>query len=121
MDSSELNVSNVGKFASPGILLFIDQLVVAAGGWAYWLVITRFASTTEIGHATAVYSLVLFITTLTQLGLEYPLLRKSHLQRTKILGSVIAIEMVITAASIPFLLFAVNSLYQESVQNFAWL
>lgn len=120
-DSNPASTSNVGKFVSPGILLFIDQLIVAIGGWAYWLVISKFASTTEIGHATAIYSLVLLITTLTQLGLEYPLLRKSHLQRKNILGTVMAVEMIITAVSIPFMLFGVNNLYQESIQDFAWL
>jgi O-antigen/teichoic acid export membrane protein len=115
------NTSSVGKFVSPGILLFIDQLIVAIGGWAYWLVISKFATTPEIGHATTVYSLVLMVTTITQLGFEYPLLRKSYTHRSSILGTIIVIEMAITAASILFVLYAINSLYGDSLQEFAWL
>lgn len=113
--------SSVGKFVSPGILLFVDQLLVAVGGWAYWLVISKFTTTSEIGHATTVYSLVLMVTTITQLGFEYPLLRKSQSHKSSILGTIIVMEMVITAASIPFTLYAVNSLYGESLEEFAWL
>lgn len=121
IDSNPVNAPHIGKFVSPGILLFIDQLVIAVSGWAYWLVISKFATTSEIGHATAVYSLVLMITNITQLGLEYPLLRKSHSYRSSILWTIIVIEMAITAASIPFVLYATNSLYGESLQDFAWL
>src|SRR2546422_11577139 len=68
---------SANKFAGSGILLFTDQLIVAAGGWVYWLMISKFATTSEIGHATALYSLVLIINTVIQLGLEYPLLKRS--------------------------------------------
>lgn len=115
------NASSEGKFVNPGILLFIDQLLVAVGGWAYWIVISKFASTSEIGHATTIYSLVLMVTTITQLGFEYPLLRKSITHRSSILGTIIVMEMAITTASIPFILYAVNSLYGESLQDFTWL
>ena len=120
-DSNSTKLPPIGKFVSPGILLFIDQLLIAISGWAYWLVISKFATTSEIGHATAVYSLVLMITNITQLGLEYPLLRKSHSHRSSILGTIIVLEMAITAASIPFVLYTVNGLYGESLQDFSWL
>lgn len=108
-------------YVGSGLLLFVDQLLVAAAGWIYWLVISRFASTSEIGHATTIYSLVLLTTMITQLGLEYPLLRRSQEQRSKIFGTVIALEMALTAVSIPLVLLVVNSLYQVSVQEFAFL
>jgi O-antigen/teichoic acid export membrane protein len=107
------------KFVSPGILLFVDQLLVAAAGWIYWLVISRFATTSEIGHATTIYSLVLLTTMIAQLGLEYPLLRRSQQERSKLLGTVLLIEMAITTASIPVVLIVVGSLYDETLQQFA--
>jgi O-antigen/teichoic acid export membrane protein len=121
IDSNSVNTSHVGKFVSPGILLFIDQLIIAMSGWAYWLVISKFATTSEIGHATTIYSLVLMVTNITQLGLEYPLLRKAHFHKSSILGTVTVIEMAITAASIPFVLYVMASLYGESSQDASWL
>lgn len=105
--------SSVGKYVSPGILLFIDQLVIAAGGWLFWLVISRFATASEIGHATAIYSLVLVISSIIQFGLEYPLLKRSADQR-HIFGIAMIFELAITVASIPIVIFASHNLYEGS-------
>lgn len=118
--SSAAAAQSVDKFVSPGIMLFIDQLLVAVGGWVYWLVVSKFVLTSEIGHATTVYSLVLLVNTVAQLGLEYPLLKKSIAHRHQIFGTVLLIELAITAASIPVILYATGSLYQESGE-FTWL
>lgn len=107
-----------GKFISPGIILFIDQLIVAAGGWLYWLVISKFTTSSEIGQATTVYSLVMLTTTITQLGLEYPLLKKSSSKRSEILGTAIALEMAMTLVSLPLVFLAIGNLYGESLQDF---
>jgi len=64
-------------FVAPSILLFIDNLLVSVAGWLYRLVISKPTLASEIGLAVTVYSLVMLVTTLTQLGLEYPLLKKS--------------------------------------------
>jgi O-antigen/teichoic acid export membrane protein len=120
IDSNLSKASSVNKFVNPGILLFLDQLIVAAGGGLFWLAISKIADASDIGHATALYSLVLIVSTLIQLGLEYPLLKKSTEYRSQIFGTVIAIELVISAAAIPIMLYVANSLYQES-QELAWL
>jgi O-antigen/teichoic acid export membrane protein len=111
---------SVDKFVSPGIILFIDQLLVAIGGWAYWIMISKFVSTSDVGHATTIYSLVLLVNTIIQLGLEYPLLKKSLAHRQRIFGTVVLIELAVTAVSIPIILYSVGSLYQES-REFTWI
>jgi O-antigen/teichoic acid export membrane protein len=105
-------------YVKPSIILFIDSLLVSVGNWLYWLVISKLTSASEIGLAVTVYSLVILVTTLTQLGLEYPLLKKSSIPRSPILGTSIIIELAITLASIPFVLIIVNTLYEESISNF---
>ncbi|MFY3741752.1 MAG: O-antigen/teichoic acid export membrane protein [Candidatus Nitrosomirales archaeon] len=107
---------SIDRFVNPGIMLFIDQLLVAAGGWLYWIMISKFVLTSEIGHATTVYSLVLLANTILQLGLEYPLLKKSISQRQQLFGTVLLIELVFTAISIPIVLFSIGNLYAESAQ-----
>jgi hypothetical protein len=97
------------KFIGQGMLLFIDQILVSATNWLYWIMVSRFASTSEIGQATSVYSLVLLIATISQIGLEYPLLKRSSLHRSQILGTVLAIELIITSGSIAAVIFLANT------------
>jgi O-antigen/teichoic acid export membrane protein len=120
IDSNAAKTSPVGKFVNPGIILFLNQLIIAAGGGLFWIVISKIADASDIGHATTVYSLVLIASTVIQLGLEYPLLKKSGTSREHIFGTVIVIELVITAAAIPIVLYVSSSLYLQS-QNLAWL
>ena len=120
IDSNAAKASSVSNFVNPGILLFLDQLIVAVGGGLFWIVISKIADASEIGHATALYSLVLVISTIIQLGLEYPLLKRSTTQRSTIFGTVVVIELVLTAITIPVVLYVANSLYQQS-QELAWL
>ena len=107
-------------------MLFLDQLLVAIGNWVYWVLISKINSTTEIGQATTIYSLSLLVTTITQLGLEYPLLKRcsadhDHNQR-QVLGTALVIEIAITLASIPIVVYIINNLYEErSLQQFTWI
>jgi O-antigen/teichoic acid export membrane protein len=114
---------SINKFIGSSLLLFLDQSLVASGNWIYWLIISKITSTSEIGHATTVYSIVLLANTLTQLGLEYPLLRKSSISahRSGIIGTTLVIELAITLASIPVVIYAIGNLYQESLQGFTWI
>lgn len=118
--SSSATTPSVDKFVSPGIMLFAAQFLTAVGGWIYWLVVSKFVLTSEIGHATTIYSLVLLVNTIAQMGLEYPLLKKSIAHRQQIYGTIVLIELGITLASIPIILFASGSLYQES-SEFTWI
>jgi O-antigen/teichoic acid export membrane protein len=114
---------SVNRFAGSGILLFIDQLLVAIANWIYWVLISKINSTSEIGQATTIYSLALLVSTITQLGLEYPLLKRSsarHNQR-QIVGTALVIEIVITLASIPLVVYIINNLEEKSLHQFTWM
>jgi len=114
--------ANINKIVSPGILLFIDQILVAAGGWVFWLVISRITTPAEIGISTAFYSLAMLVTLVSQLGLEYPLLKKSSIDKSKILGTVMTIELVLTGLSIPILLYVAGVMYgEQSTFEYVWL
>src|ERR671925_1699526 len=97
------------KFIGQGILLFIDQIAISVTNWLYWLIISRLVSTSEIGEATSVYSLVLLISTISQIGLEYPLLKRSSLDRSQILGTALAIELILSLGSIATVIFLANT------------
>lgn len=108
-------------FVTPSIILFIDSILVSVGGLLYWIVLSRLAIASEIGLAVTVYSLVMLLTTLAQLGIEYPLLKKTNLARSPILGTSIAIELIIAVATIPIIVTVINNLYNETLQDYVWI
>jgi O-antigen/teichoic acid export membrane protein len=110
------------KFIGQGMVLFIDQILVAITNWLYWLVISRITLTSEIGQATSVYSLVLLLSTLSQIGLEYPLLKKSSLPRSQILGTALTIELILIPGVVTALiLLAYTNVYHASLSEFLWV
>src|ERR687895_2656015 len=110
------------RFVGQGMLLFFDQVLVAITNWLYWLVISRFTVTSEIGQATSVYSLVLLLSTLSQIGLEYPLLKKSSLPRSQVLGTALTIELIMTSGSIAAVIFLANTdMYHASLGGYILL
>jgi O-antigen/teichoic acid export membrane protein len=97
------------------LLLFIDQIVVlAAGGWFFWLLISKMTSPSVVGQATAVYSLVNLVSVLATVGLEYPLLKRSLKDRSQILGTAFAIQIIATGLSIPVVLYMLYNIYYDS-------
>lgn len=110
------------KFAASGLWLFFDQMLIAIGGWAFWLVIFRLTTSSEIGQATTIYSLVFLVSTILQLGLEYPLLKKaSGIGSSQVFGTILVIELLILAFSVPLIIYATNNLFQKSLGEFTWL
>lgn len=107
------------RFVNSGILLFIDLIVTSAGNWIFWIVISKLTTTTDIGQSTTILGLIITISTLAQLGLEYPILKNSHGNRTSVLGSTLVLELAITAMFIPAMYYTISTFYEESFANFA--
>ena len=57
----------------------------------------------------------------TQLGLEYPLLKKASNQRSQILGTALVLELLISVASLPIVLYCINTLFSGSSDSFGWI
>jgi O-antigen/teichoic acid export membrane protein len=115
---------SINQFGVQGTLLFFDSLLVALSGWIYWLIVVSRTTSNEVGQATAVFSLVILISTLTQLGLEYPILKRSSTERSRVLVTVLAIESLLTLAAIPVVFFFMNNLFQGSLlglSRFTWM
>jgi len=109
----------VNKIISSGFLVFLDQLVFGVTGWIYWLIVSKYVSTFEIGQSTAIYSLILLFSTLTHLGLQYPMLNRSSAERSQILGSVLIIELAVTLAVVPIVLYFFFNVYPVPLQGFS--
>jgi O-antigen/teichoic acid export membrane protein len=85
----------------------------------YWIVISKIAPVGEIGAATTIYSLVISVATMTQLGAEYPLLKKSHGDRSTILGTGLFIQIALSMAAFPIVLLVINTIYDGSLANYS--
>ena len=122
-DSNAKNIDTKSShdFVTPSFLLFLDNLLVSAGGWVYWLIISKLTTASEIGIAITVYSLVILITSIMHLGIEYPLLKKSIIPVSRILGTSLSIELMLALGSIPIVFIAINTIYDESIREFTWL
>ncbi|MGH9979304.1 MAG: hypothetical protein ACRD8Z_26245, partial [Nitrososphaeraceae archaeon] len=101
----------------PSTILFGDQLLLALGNWLFWLVISRIATISDVGGATTVYSLLLLTTTIAQMGLEYPLLKRTLGAKNSIFSSALIIELAIITASIPLVIYSLNLLDVENLQE----
>ena len=112
---------SINKFIAPGFLLSIDLLLVSFVNWIYWLLISRLTTASEVGQATSVYSFAVLTSAIALLGLEYSLVKKSSSERSQILGTAIILESLITAASIPVLLYFLGNLYQGSLYALSWI
>jgi O-antigen/teichoic acid export membrane protein len=109
-------------FTGQGVLLFVDQILISATNWIFWLIVSKLIPPSEIGQASVVYSLVLLFSTLSQLGLEYPLLKKSVSHTSSILVSSLAIEAIITIILIPVLYYVGSTdAYHSSASSFVWI
>ena len=105
------------KFMTSSIYLFLDIIVVAASGWLYWLVITKLVPISVVGQSTSVYSLVVLTSTIVGLGLEYPLLKKTSNDGSKIIGSSIFIEILVAIIALPFMLSFLNNIHYQDMQG----
>jgi O-antigen/teichoic acid export membrane protein len=93
----------------------------AFGNWIYWILISKLTTTYEIGRATTIYSLVILIFTLTQLGLEFPLLRRSSSEASRIFSATFLIELSLTIITIPIVVYFIDNVYKESFHVFVWI
>jgi O-antigen/teichoic acid export membrane protein len=109
------------KFMSSSIVLFLDIIVVAASGWLYWLVISKLVSISDVGQSSAVYTLVVLTSTIIGLGLEYPLLKKSSILRSNVTSSALLIELIITIAAVPFIIYTLRDSPHEMLQSYTMI
>jgi O-antigen/teichoic acid export membrane protein len=112
---------SVSRFISESILLLSDKLTVAVASWFYWILIAKFTFLSEVGQATTIYSYVSLITALTQLGLEYPLLKKASVDKSQILWTVLTIELTISILILPLAIYSFTGMSEGSLQRFIWI
>jgi O-antigen/teichoic acid export membrane protein len=117
-------MSTAKKLIAPGVLLFIDLLFTAIGNWLFWLLISKITTPQQVGEATTIYSLTFLISIIVQLGMEYPLLQQSNTRQPRVLGTALAVQLILSIAALPILIYFMNIISGPGppTQNgFAWV
>lgn len=109
------------RYVNNGLLLFIDGLILSLSGALYWLVISKISPASEIGEATAVFSLVTLVSSLSSLAMEYPLLKKTSRQESKIFGTTLVFQLLITVATLPLVFYTITGFYSNTTEQFMWI
>lgn len=105
------------KFLAPSLILFLDTIVVAVGGWLFWLVLSKLSSQGDVGQATTVFSLAALVCTVIQLGMEYPLLRRASSEGVRSLYGALIIIGAISLLASPVVVFSISRIYDHSLDN----
>lgn len=114
-------MSSQNKFIGSGIILTLDLFVISFGNWIFWILISMLASTAEIGVATAVYSFVLLFSSITMLGLEYTIIKKSSIDKTFVFGTTILLKILILVISLPIFIVLLNQLGFSLASEIAYI
>jgi len=106
------------EFIKTGTILYIDSLLVSVSNWLFWIIVTQMSLTSEIGQATLIISLAVMVGIISQMGFEYPLVKKM-LNHPRIFGTGFVICIGITVVTIPVALLIMGNNYNGiSEDNF---
>jgi O-antigen/teichoic acid export membrane protein len=114
-------MTSINRLVGSTIYLYIDNLVVAGGNWLYWIIISRLTDPSSVGQATPIISLVIFLTTVIQLGTEYPLLQRTSKEGSVIIGPAIIMTLILTCSTIPILTFIMIYSYGNLSPSLIWI
>ena len=102
------------KALQTGIWLFADLFVVSAGGWFFWLILSKIANPVEIGYATTTLSVVTLTTGIFGFGLDYALLRESSFLKGYAYGTITIFETMVLLAVSPIAFWVSGIVYGAS-------
>ena len=106
------------RFMNASVFLFLDVIVIAASGWLYWLVVSKLITISEVGISTSIYSLVVLTATVIGFGLEYPLLKRTSVDGSKVVSSALLIEIAATIAVVPLMIYILIDFYHHESQSY---
>lgn len=92
------------KLAKSSFLLFADNLILAIGGWAFWLITTQITSSTEIGYASSYIALITTVSGIAVFGLEFPILSNINKDRS-LFFKMLILESLLHVSLIPLIFF----------------
>jgi len=99
-----------------GFYRVLGGLFRSGSGWVFWLVVSKLASTSEVGFAATMLSLVTLVSGLLAFGFEFGML-KDTARSSKLFYTLMIFEMLIHAAAIPIIFLVGISLYETNLET----
>ena len=99
-----------------GIYNLLDNLLIAGGGWIFWVLVSKIMPIPDVGFAVTMISLVVLISGLLGFGLEFVLLKESG-KSSKSFQTITLFEIISHVASIPILYLVLLHLYDNSLES----
>jgi len=103
--------------AKSSFFLLLGSLNLSVSGWFFWIVISKFTQPSEIGYATTVISLVMFVSGILTLGLGHPILRSEDESKNVAFGTILLFEIILMIAALPLILVLGTMLYPDILQD----
>jgi len=102
-------------FIQSGFLYFLISVIISIFSWGFWLIVTKFTTSLEIGFATTVLSLVAVFTGLTLLGFDYTLLKESVIGKAKTFGNLTLISLLLNIVALPIFILVGLQFYEGTI------
>lgn len=99
-----------------GFYRVLGGLFRSGSGWVFWLIVSKLASTSEVGFAATMLSLVTLVSGLLAFGFEFGML-KDTARSSKLFYTLMIFEMLIHAAAIPIIFLVGISLYETNLET----
>lgn len=108
---------SINRFIGSSVFLFFDNIIVSAGNWLFWIIVTSLTAPSVVGQATVIIGLVTLLNTISQLGMEYPILKRTSTEGVHILGPSLLMAVAIACATLPLMSY-ITSFYHDSEREF---
>ena len=96
------------EFLKASVVLFFSGILLAIGGFVFWIVASQLMSTSDIGYATTTMSSIYVVSSITALGLEYTLLKRTVSDKGKAFGTLLIFELLVNISLIPIIFLISN-------------
>ena len=97
-----------------GFYRVLGGLFRAGSGWVFWLVVSKLASTSEVGFVATMLSLVTLVSGLLAFGFEFGMLKDTE-RSSKLFYTMMIFQMLVHAAAIPIIYLVGTSLYETNL------
>lgn len=114
----QVPMADAEKVVKNGLWLFLDTIVVSLQGWVFWFVISLLTTPEEIGYSTTVIQLVTLTSSFFGLGLDYSLLKCINTWKSNVLGSILALEVIMLAALSPLIFVVGVNMYGSALNAY---
>lgn len=105
--------SNLSK---AGLSISVGYLILGFSNWIFWVLVARITVPNDIGLASSISSIALLVTTISLVGIEFPLLKNSSKNKS-FFGSILIFEVILNLILIPIIIMSIQQVTDDSISK----